>query len=76
VGRRLGVDVTEGDDTLPVQHYRGGDLPGSDPAEQAVWHNSIIVAGGHLRRRTTHQSPAGAWTAAAFSADYRKFRLP
>ena len=59
VGRRLGVDVTEGDNTLPVQHYRGGDLPGSDPAEQAVWHNPIIVAAGHLRCRTTDQAAHG-----------------
>src|ERR1700730_10937525 len=29
VRRRLGVDVTEGDGPLPVQHYRGRDLPGS-----------------------------------------------
>jgi hypothetical protein len=62
VGRRLGVGITEGDDTLPVQHYRGGDLPGSDPAEQAVWHNSIIVAAAHLRRRTTHQAAHGLRT--------------
>lgn len=59
VGRRLGVDVTEGDDTLPLQHYRGGDLSGSDPAEQAVWHNSIIVAAGHLRCRTADQAVHG-----------------
>jgi hypothetical protein len=57
VGRRLGVDITEGDETLPVQDYRGGDLPGSDPAEQAVWHNSIIVGASHSRCRSTYQGP-------------------
>jgi hypothetical protein len=37
--RRLRVDVTEGEDPLPVKHNRGRDLPGSDPAEQAFWHS-------------------------------------
>jgi hypothetical protein len=54
---RLGIDVTEGDDPLSVQHYRGRDLSGSDPAEQAVWHNTIIVAPGRARCRA---SPSGA----------------
>ena len=49
VRRRLGVDVTEGEYPLPVQHYRGRDLPGSDPAEQAIWHTTIIVAAGCVR---------------------------
>jgi hypothetical protein len=44
--RRLRVDVTEGDSPLPVQHKRGRDLSGSDPAEQAVWHITIIVGTG------------------------------
>jgi hypothetical protein len=43
VRRRLRADVTEGYDPLPVEHYRGRDPPGSDPAEQAVWHSTIIV---------------------------------
>jgi hypothetical protein len=46
VRRRLGVDVTEGDGPLSVHHYRGRDLSGNYPAEQAVWHTSIIVAAG------------------------------
>lgn len=50
---RLGVDVTEGDGPLPFQHYRGRDLSGRDPAEQAVWHITIIVAAGCPRCRTT-----------------------
>jgi len=49
MGRRLRVDVTEGYDPLPVKHDRGRDLSGSDPAEQAFWHTTIIVA---LPRRT------------------------
>jgi len=44
MGRRLRVDVAEGYDPLPVQHDRGRDLSGSDPAEQAFWHSTIIVA--------------------------------
>jgi hypothetical protein len=41
---RLRVDVTESDYPLTIQHYRGLDLSGRDPAEQAVWHSTIIVA--------------------------------
>ena len=41
---RLGTDVTESDGPLTVQHKRGRDLSGRDPAEQAVWHITIIVA--------------------------------
>ena len=44
VRRRLGVNVAEGHDPLPVQHDRGRDLSGSDPAEQAFRHTTIIVA--------------------------------
>src|SRR5215469_6541139 len=41
---RLGIDVAEGDDPLAVNHHGGRNLPGHDPAEQAVWHTPIIVA--------------------------------
>src|SRR6185437_9702808 len=75
VRRRLWVDVTEGDSPLPVQHYRGRDLSGRDPAEQAVWHSTIIVAAGHAWcptagrpdgqqrpvRHTSHCRPKGKW---------------
>ena len=54
VRRRLRVDVTKGDDPLPVQHNRGRDLSGGDPAEQAVWHTTIIVGTGGRRCRTRH----------------------
>jgi hypothetical protein len=43
------------------------DLSGRDPAEQAVWHTTIIVAAGRARRRTARSSPA------TFPADYPKF---
>jgi hypothetical protein len=50
---RLRVDITESDYPLTVQHYRGPDLSGRDPAEQAVWHSTIIVA--------REQYPMQAW---------------
>ena len=53
---RLGADVAEGDGTFAFQHYRGRDLSGHDPAEQAVWHITIIVAARCARCRT---APAG-----------------
>src|ERR1700722_2284368 len=56
---RLGVDVTEGDGPLSVQHYRGRDLSGRDPAEQAVWHPSIIVAARRARCRTAQRAVGG-----------------
>src|SRR5580693_6763708 len=43
---RLRVDVPEGDDALTVKHHRSRDLPGRDTAEQALWHTTIIMAGG------------------------------
>jgi len=73
--RRLRVDVTERDRPLPVYHDRGRDLSASDPAEQAVWHTTIIVGAGrarcgtaylrHLRRQTAtlpavRRPPGGA----------------
>jgi hypothetical protein len=61
VRRRLRVDVTEGDGPLSVHHYRGRDLSGSYPAEQAVWHTSIIVAAGRARRPTVHRE--NGWSA-------------
>jgi hypothetical protein len=62
VRRRLRADVTEGDDPLPVKHNRGGDLSGSDPAEQTVWHSTIIVA---FRRRPAPATPPGIAAAQA-----------
>jgi hypothetical protein len=53
---RLWVDITESDYSLTVQHYRGLDLSGRDPAEQAVWHSTIIVA--------REQYPVQAWPSA------------
>ena len=50
---RLRADVTESDYPLTVQHDRGLDLSGRDPAEQAVWHSTIIVA--------RQQYPVQAW---------------
>jgi hypothetical protein len=41
---RLRADITEGDYPLAVQHDRGRDRSGRDPAEQAFWHTTIIVA--------------------------------
>jgi hypothetical protein len=55
--RRLRADVAEGDDPLSVSYDRGRDLSSSDPAEQAVWHSTIIVA---LQRRTVPDI-ASAW---------------
>ena len=49
VRRRLRVDVTEGENPLPVEHYRGRDLSGSDSAEQAVRHTTIIVGTARVR---------------------------
>jgi hypothetical protein len=61
---RLRADVAEGDDPLSVQHYRRRDLSGSDPAEQAIWHSTIIMAAGGRRCRTGCQAgplrPRGA----------------
>lgn len=49
---RLGVDVPEGDGPLSVKHDRGRYVSGSDPAEQAVWHSTIIVAVARACRRS------------------------
>jgi len=49
----LWADVTESDYPLTAQHNRGLDLSGRDPAEQAVWHSTIIVA--------RPQYPVQAW---------------
>jgi len=53
---RLRIEVTEGDRALPVHHDGGRDLSGSDTAEQAVWHTSIITGGGRARRRTAQRA--------------------
>src|SRR5579863_8043967 len=67
--RCLRVEVTEGDGPLTVHHDGGRDLSGSDTAEQAVWHTSIITGGGRARRRTAQRAardpPAGPAAAAA-----------
>jgi hypothetical protein len=42
---RLGTDVAKGERPVPLQHERGRYLSGRDPAEQALWHSTIIVAG-------------------------------
>jgi hypothetical protein len=59
--RGLGADVTEGDDPLPVPHDRGRDLSSRDPAEQAVWHSTIIVG---LQWRTVPDIASAALPAA------------
>lgn len=58
--RRLRVDVTEGENPLPVKHYRGRDLSGSDSAEQAVRHTTIIVGTGCVRAGRLSSGQAGA----------------
>ena len=41
---RLRGDIAECDSPLTVKHDRRRDVSGRDPAEQAVWHSTIIVA--------------------------------
>jgi hypothetical protein len=57
MGGRLRADVAEGQGPPSVEHDRGRDVSGGDPAKQAVRHISIIVA----RRRllVPHLTPAG-----------------
>src|ERR1700722_2324008 len=58
VRRRLRIEVTEGDAPLPVHHEGGRDMSGSDTAEQAVWHTSIITGGGRARCQTAQRADA------------------
>src|SRR5437879_9718873 len=60
VGRRLGVDVAEGDDLVVGVHDRSRDGPGGDPAEEAViGHGSRRVA------RSTSPSTASTTTSSS-----------